>query len=383
MKKTIFCVLVCMLMMVTSIVSISATTSLKKTSHPLNMGNILYVGGSGPGNYSKIQDAINNANQGDTVFVYDDSSPYYENIVIKKSITVLGENRETTSILGDESADWGIVNIYSGDVSISGFTIQPSIGEPAGIVVVKDYTYPDYWNIVILQNVSISNNIIKNTAYGIFGIRLKYGNISNNIIEDCTGSGINLFISSNTIITKNFISHCSYRGIEIDGLWGSYRLMNYRNPVPENIIISQNTIQSNRWGIQLNGGAVNTIITQNTISSNHGMFPGHDGIGVSIYQASNTQITNNNFIDNSQNAYFMAVLIFRYPQFVLNTWDGNYWGEPSNTPIRINGTFWLMPFPRIPIGISFPNFDLTQWHIPWVVFDKHPAQEPYDISGVY
>lgn len=379
MKKGIICVLVCMLMILSVVIPVTATPVLKTTSYPISMGTILYVGGLGPNNYTKIQDAIDDSSEGDTVFVYDDSSPYYENIIIEKSITVLGENRETTSILGDESADWGIVNISSGDVSISGFTIQPNMGEPAGIVVVKDYTYPDYWNIVILQNVSISNNIIKNTAYGIFGIRLKYGNISENIIEDCTGSGINLFISSNTIITKNFISHCSYRGIEIDGLWMPYRLMNYRNPVPENIIISQNTIQSNRWGIQLNGGAVNTIITQNNIRSNHGMFPGHDGIGIYIYQASKTQITNNNFIDNSQNAYFTAVLIFRYPQFGFNTWDGNYWGEPRNTPVRINGTFWLMPFPRLPIGISFPNFDLTQWEVPWVAFDRHPAQEPYEI----
>jgi len=380
MKIELFCILVCMLMVLPTTGSIATTPVSEKISQPPTRGTILYVGGSGPNNYTKIQDAIDASSEDDTVFVYDDSSPYYENIIIEKSITVLGENRETTSILGNESVDWAIVNISSGDVSISGFTIQPNMGEPAGIVVSNDYTYPDYWNIVILQNVSISNNIIKNTAYGIFGMRLKYGDISDNIIKDCTGSGINLFITSNTTIEKNFISHCCYCGIEIDGLWGPYRLINHRNPVPENIIISQNTIQSNRWGIQLNGGAVNTIITQNNISDNHGTFPGHDGIGIHIYQASKTQITNNNIIDNSQNAYFTAVLIIRYPQFVLNTWDGNYWGKSSNIE-RINGTFWLMPFPRLPVGISFPNFDLTQWEVPWVAFDKHPAQEPYTMEG--
>ena len=39
-------------------------------------GNILYVGGSGPGNYTKIQDALDNATEGDTVYVY--SNTYYE-----------------------------------------------------------------------------------------------------------------------------------------------------------------------------------------------------------------------------------------------------------------------------------------------------------------
>jgi hypothetical protein len=61
-------------------------------------GKTLYVGGSGPGNYTKIQDAIDDASDGDTVFVYDDSSPYYKNMVIDKKINLTGEHRETTVI---------------------------------------------------------------------------------------------------------------------------------------------------------------------------------------------------------------------------------------------------------------------------------------------
>ncbi len=54
---------------------------VEKSSMPNFYGNIFYVGGSGFGNYTKIQDAIDNSSNGDTIFVYDDSSPYYENIV--------------------------------------------------------------------------------------------------------------------------------------------------------------------------------------------------------------------------------------------------------------------------------------------------------------
>ncbi|NHJ39073.1 MAG: hypothetical protein FK731_03500, partial [Asgard group archaeon] len=45
-------------------------------------GNTLYVGGGGSNNYSSIQEAIDDAIDGDTVFVYDKSSPYNENISI-------------------------------------------------------------------------------------------------------------------------------------------------------------------------------------------------------------------------------------------------------------------------------------------------------------
>jgi len=50
-------------------------------------GASLYVGGGGPGNWSKIQDAIDNANAGDTIsgwaaFKYTDYSPYNDNAVV-------------------------------------------------------------------------------------------------------------------------------------------------------------------------------------------------------------------------------------------------------------------------------------------------------------
>ena len=88
---------------------------------------ILYVGGSGEGNYSKIQDAIDNVSIGATVFVYNDSSPYYENIYIDKWIKLIGESRETTII--DGGSGYTIyINIDSmppyAQVVINGFTIR-------------------------------------------------------------------------------------------------------------------------------------------------------------------------------------------------------------------------------------------------------------------
>ena len=58
----------------------------------------LYVGGSGPGNYSSIQSAIDAASDGDTVFVY--SGTYSEPITIEKKLNLIGEEKTTTIIDG-------------------------------------------------------------------------------------------------------------------------------------------------------------------------------------------------------------------------------------------------------------------------------------------
>jgi len=66
-----------MLLFLGMTISSSTEIYLEKQSTIATLGgNTLYVGGSGPGNYTSIQDAIDDASDGDTVYVYDDSSPY-------------------------------------------------------------------------------------------------------------------------------------------------------------------------------------------------------------------------------------------------------------------------------------------------------------------
>ena len=85
----------------TCIGSTIAQDSRKQSSR----GNWLYVGGSGPGNYTSIQDAIGDAIGGDTVFVFDESSPYYENVVVNRQISLIGEDRDTTIIDAEHDGD--------------------------------------------------------------------------------------------------------------------------------------------------------------------------------------------------------------------------------------------------------------------------------------
>lgn len=60
-------------------------------------GKTLYVGGDGPGNYTKIKDAIDDSSDGDTVFAY--SGTYKENLIVNKcnSPTQMQQPKETTT----------------------------------------------------------------------------------------------------------------------------------------------------------------------------------------------------------------------------------------------------------------------------------------------
>ena len=67
--------------------SSSATQIELKNFVESTRGNILYVGGNGSGNYTKIQDAVDNASSGDTIFVYNGT--YYEHIAINKQLFLI------------------------------------------------------------------------------------------------------------------------------------------------------------------------------------------------------------------------------------------------------------------------------------------------------
>jgi len=153
-------------------------------------GKTLYVGGNGPHNYTKIQNAINDAEDGDTIIVYP--GIYYENIIIDKSINLIGKNKYNTVIDGNYRGD--VVKITRGEVKLSGFTIRNSKKsfERAGILIHNS------------DHVTIENNII--TDNGDQGIKIfssNYNIIRNSIISNNVYYGIWLYNSKDNIIVNN------------------------------------------------------------------------------------------------------------------------------------------------------------------------------------
>jgi len=183
--------IICFLLLIFNVSSLTIEIKEQSCSSIYNE-NLLYVGGCGPGNYSRMQDAINNSMDGDTIFVFSISSPYNENIVVNKSINLIGQNKETTIINGNNRDD--VIKIHSMNVFISGFSIQ------------TDDFSSGYCGIIInANNTIIKDNIILNNYFGVYIYQSCENQVVNNKFIN-NENGLRLYSSGNTIKNNSFFN---------------------------------------------------------------------------------------------------------------------------------------------------------------------------------
>ncbi|MFE3845705.1 LamG-like jellyroll fold domain-containing protein, partial [Thermoplasmatota archaeon] len=218
-----------------------------------------------------IQEGIYNASAGDTVYVF--SGMYSENILINKSLNLIGESEDTTFIIGNGNSS--AVDITADYVNVSGFIIIND-GRADGIGI----------SITDGDNNQITNTVISDGGIGIKLSNSNYNMISNNILIDNSNSDIIISdVSSFNNISNNFIeSNDHYSGILI-----------HLNSDSNNVY--SNTIRNQWYGIRISDSSNYNNISSNTI-------PGHP---YGIYTHNFSQ---NNFIDsNSIYASMVALYI--------------------------------------------------------------------------
>ena len=95
-RKTLI-ISIILILIGSSSISLGKIENKSTNIKPLSRGNTLYVGGSGPNNYTRIQDAVDAASDGDIIFVY--SGRHKEIVyIVEKSVTLLGEDKNTNII---------------------------------------------------------------------------------------------------------------------------------------------------------------------------------------------------------------------------------------------------------------------------------------------
>src|SRR2546428_1878360 len=217
----------------------------------------LYVGGSGPGNYTTIGAAIAAANPGDTVFVY--SGTYPENtITLGKTISLVGESRAATVIDGGQlylTAQWA---------NVSGFTFRGRGG---------------FWGIRahFSTDCRIEGNAISGYTYGI------------------------LFNSSTRITLTN--NAFTGTGVYINGMNGGSYLVDHWN---SHTIGTSNTVNgkpivywSNLAGGTIPVGAGQVLLASVTGVTVQGQSLANASVGVEVGFSSDVRVSGNNVSGNA------------------------------------------------------------------------------------
>ncbi len=339
-----------------------------------------------PDDLATIQEAIDSANEGDTIFVK--TGTYCEHVVVNKALSLVGENSSTTIIDGNWTGV--VIKVTQNSVNISGLTVRRSgsiYWENAGIILSNVQNCSIGGNILTensfaglelnySRGCSISgNSILSNGGVGITLVGGSFNDLSrntfaengwsaltlndnadNNTISEnnmtlnnlaVTGHCINLYRSNNNSIQKNKISGDD-NGIRLE-YWSNFNAIS-RNDLTNNTqsgvsvetysddnTISDNMINGSRFGVIINGSRY-TEICNNTIAHNYGS---DWDAGVRLESAGYTVVRDNEIFDN-----WRGILLYASSPYVSisgNDVIGNEYGirvaKGGSSYVNVSGNY--------------------------------------------
>lgn len=317
---------------------------------------------------TSIQRAVDAAQQGDTVLVY--AGTYKEKgIVIKRSLVLKGLGYPVL----DGSGKYEVIAIHADDVVVEGLTIahsgNSSIDDIAGIKIYNSH------------NVTIRNNRLDDTFFGIYSLFGRHCIIEGNVItghgtaELQSGNGVHCWKSdSMRIINNNITGHR-------DGIYFEFvtHSVIWRNQSHSNIRYGLHFMFSNDDSYVCNvfshNGAGVAVMYSHGVKMFHNFFEenwGDAAYGLLLKEISDSYIDGNYFQKNTSGIFMEGTSRINVTR---NTFRNNGWGmkiQASCMDIRVNGNnFQGNTFDVGTNGdLVLNNFDGNYW-------DKY---EGYDIN---
>ncbi len=202
----------------------------------------IIVSSDGSRDFNTIQEALDNAIDGDTILV--EEGTYTESIVVDKQITIIAGNGNGSTLI-DGGGSGAVVSITVPNVIISGFEIGNSGEDEAGIAIHAD-------------DVEVNDNICSDNTIGILvngsGARVVGNDCSNN-----SGTGIKVQSSSGAVLSRNICLMNKNFGIHVEE--------------SDNITLEENNCNVSNYGVYVRESD-RMIIRNNVCDSNydHGFF---------------------------------------------------------------------------------------------------------------
>lgn len=311
------------------------------------------VDDDGTADFDTMQEAINAAKVGDTVLVRDGT--YRENVVLNKSISLLGENPATTMIDGGSTAS--AIRVTAENIVVKGFTLQNVYGgfytvymERSSHSIVEGNVFHGGFVGVFLYY-SNDNIVSDNEFSNIFDYGILLGaDCSNNIIRNNVVKrswyGIGLWNSSNNIVYNNTVENTGRGGHLIEGFEPAGILLYDHSRYNE---IIGNDLSFNDW----NGIAIAQFSTDNSILNS--VVSSSEYYGVWVGENSSKNVFQHNLFNNQNQTYI---------ENGANVWDdgekGNYWSNYNGSDTDGNGVG------DAPYEIDANNVDRYPLVNPWI-----------------
>jgi len=215
---------------------------------------------SGGADYTSIQDAVNNADDGDMIIVY--TGTYTENVNVAKQLSIKSESGNPDDIIV-QAADPNdhVFYVTADNATISGFGVTGanSIGKHGihleGVTecdIINNIVSNNWCGIYILDsgtNTLRDNTVKSNNNYGIFLVKSGNNTPHNNIVNSNNRYGISLDTSNNNNLSDNTVHSNNKHGITLE-------------TSSHNMIRNNNIFNST---YNFGSGSINDVDTSNTV----------------------------------------------------------------------------------------------------------------------
>ena len=279
--------------------------------------------------YNSIQNAIDNASNGDIIYVFDGT--YEENLFIDKSIQLIGEN----NVMLDGIENHNAIYIITSNIVISNFTVMN--GAVSGILINGSLGGHN----AVVRNCVLTGNgeegaLLYNTYGNIFvnctiysnpvGIREKdshnntvldseiYNGDWGMIFDNCINSSVersSIYMNENKSVNMSHSDGISIKNCMLYDNFCGIRIRSSANASVEGCNITGNIV-----GIRIDGSSNNTVTDCNVFgNTGYGIYISNFGI-----PSSGNLVHHNNIMGNGENAYDECGNIW-------NTSVGNYWDD--------------------------------------------------------
>ena len=280
-----------------------------------------------PKDYSSIQQAIDEANPGDTIKVA--SGTYFENVRVTKSLSLTGEGPENTVIM----ANGTVVLVNADNVEIRGFAMRSGtygifLWHCSGTLLSNNVMSSNKWNFGVWGN-SLYHFVHDVDSTNIVDGKPIYFWVNENGKHVPKDAGYVALVNSTDITVEDLRPTSNEQGVLLVNTKGSViknvtMLGNDEGialRMSNNNTITMNNLISINWHAIYLLSSYNNTLTENTIRNGTYGILAQDSYGNIIYH--------NNFIDNK---------VSQYQSNSSNKWDnggeGNYWsdykGEDTN-----------------------------------------------------